>query len=195
MVIASFVVSVGSLVVALGSVAATVVGIVLVNRRARVAERISLEARDETRALRVDSLWSAHIESVHAMLTLDPASSPVKAELQRLRVTATELIDGLPDWDGLGRWLGAEHAVCSAHMREAMDHSKPNDTVDERVALLRPGQDWTMAYIINLRRFRSTGKDPEALRSLADHAQAAVSAIYARNGWDDPEMPNFSPLE
>lgn len=75
----------------------SIVGTALVDRRSRASERLAIEARDDARATRTDALWSAYLESIHAVVSLDPTAEPVGEAWQRLRVTAMALVDGLPD--------------------------------------------------------------------------------------------------
>jgi len=172
----------------------SIVGTIQANRRALASERLAVEARDEARAARTDALWSALVESIHGVVSLDPTTERVKDQWQRLRVTAVALVDGLPDWDGLDRWLSAEHALGAAIGRQVMEQSKPDDTADQRIAILKPSIDWAMALMNNVRLFRAQGHDAAAMQSLTDNAHDVARRLYARNGWDLPEPPAWQPL-
>lgn len=172
----------------------SIVGTVLADRRSRASERLAIEARDEARAARADALWSAYIESIQGVMSLDPLAEPVGEAWKRLRVTATALVDGLSGWDGLDRWLAAEHALGVTFGRQVMETAQPGDSADERLTKMKPAIDWAMGLLNNARLFRSRGYDPDAMRSLTKHAHDVAVSIHQRHGWDLPEPPSWQAL-
>lgn len=176
------------------ALAVSIVGTALADRRSKASERLAIEARDDARAARTDALWSAYIESIHGVMSLDPTAEPVGDAWQRLRVTATALADGLPDWEGLDRWLAAEHTLGVTFGRQVVELAQPGDLADERLAQMKPSIDWAMALLNNARLFHSKGQDQAAMRSLTAHAQDVARQVHERNGWELPDPPGWQPL-
>lgn len=168
-------------------------GAFLSNRRAKASERLAIEALNDARAARTDALWSNYLESVHEVMALDP-TQPVGDAWKRLRITATALVDGLPAWDGLDRWLAAEHALGVTFSRQALTRLQPGADADARVAAMKQSIDWAMILLGNARLLRDQGPDRETMESLTEHAREVVRKIHERHGWELPEPPSSQPL-
>jgi len=103
-------------------------GMVLSDMRARASGRIAQGALDEARNAATRGLWADAVEATHRIL-FDPASEPVGEKMATLRVRFTALIDGLPTWDCLDRWLAAEHVLGSVLARELLAKADSMDDI------------------------------------------------------------------
>jgi len=160
-------------------------GTYLADRRARASGRLAQRALDDGREASTRALWSDAIEAVHRVL-IDPTAEPIGDRLQTLRIRLTFLVDGLPDWTALDRWLAAEHHLGVTLGREVMEKARPGASIDEQLSLLRLHQDWGMAFAQNLRHARNIGYSPDDLDELRAHAWAVIKGVYRRNGWEEP---------
>lgn len=108
-----------------------------------------------------------------------------------------ELVDQLEGWDGIDSWLETEGTVGATMSRQVMEVSAQGETVEQRVKNLEPLMSWAHALSSNLRRFRSTGYDAGVLAELQANAEALVSAIHERHGWELPPLtdPRVRPLK
>lgn len=179
-----------AIVVSVLSLAVAGVGTVLANRRAN-------EALAESRKAAASALWSGAQEAVQRMIGFDPTSEPVGERLANLRIAMIELVDELPDWAGLDKWLEAERALGAVLGRQVMERAKPGDTVDERLLALDPHQRWAQVLGSNLRRFRAVGYDPVAAAKLREHAENQLKEISQANGWPLPPttIPGLKALD
>jgi hypothetical protein len=75
--------------------------------------------------------------------------------------------------------------------------ANPGDTVEQRLEILDPLMSWAQALSQNLRRFRATGYDKQALPKLQLHAQDLIERTHERHGWQLPpnSSPHLSPLD
>lgn len=161
-----------SLVVAVG-------GTVLSNRR-------SSEALAESRKAAAAANWSDAQEAIQRLIGFDPASEPLGERLANLRIALIDLVDALDGWDGLDEWLEAERALGASLGRQVLEKAKPNDTADERLAVLDPYSRWAQVLGQNLRRFRSQGYDEATALELRDHASEQMKKIHEAHGWPLP---------
>ncbi len=168
-----------AMIVSALSLAVAGVGTVLANRRAN-------EALAESRKSAASALWSGVQEAVQRMIGFDPTAEPIGERLANLRIAMITLVDELPDWAGLDKWLEAERALGATLGRQVMETAKPGDTVDERLEALDPFLRWAQVLGSNLRRFRNEGYDPGAAAKLRDHAENQLKAISQANGWSLP---------
>lgn len=182
-----------ALAVAILALVVAIVGTSLSNKRAKESRDIAREALDDVQAARTEALWSSAVEAVMRVIGLDPTAEPVQEPLRNLRVHLVALVDGLPEWDGLGAWVAAESARGAVIARELLEHARPGATTDERFARLEPYLTWGINLSQNLRDLRRKGHYPDAIAQLRVIAQRDVEAIHVRNGWDLPENP-LTPL-
>lgn len=168
-----------ALVVSVLSLAVAGVGTLLANRRAN-------EAIAEARKAAASALWSGIQEAVQRMIGFDPTMGPVGERLQNLRIASIALVDELPDWSGLDKWLEAERALGAVLGRQVIEQAKPSDTVDQRLKALDPYQVWAQVLGSNLRRFRAVGYDADAAAQLRPGAEARAKQIYEAHGWELP---------
>lgn len=124
---------------------------------------------------------------MHRVL-IDPTTEPIGDKLQTFRVRLIALIDGLPEWSGLDRWLTTEHLLGVAISREVMEKARPEFGVEEHLNLLAPHRDWGMALAQNLRQLRNIGYCPADIASLRAHALDALTGVYRRNQWGAPPL-------
>ncbi|MCZ4534248.1 hypothetical protein O4159_02015 [Gordonia terrae] len=159
------------------------------NKRANDALAQSHKAAEDAR-------WFAVLEAVQRLIGFDPAAEPVGERLQSLRITMIALADQLEGWDGIDAWLDAERVLGATIGRQVMEDSEPGDGVEQRVDNLDLLMSWAHALSQNLRRFRSTGYNADALTDLRANAEDLVRAIHERNGWDLPPStnPRIQPL-
>lgn len=165
-------------------------GTALANKRAN-------EAIAESRKAAASALWSGIQEAVQRFIGFDPTMEPVGDRLANLRIAAIALVDELDDWAGLDTWLEAERALGAVLGREVLERAKPSDTVDERLKVLDPYQQWAQLLGSNLRRFRSQGYDADIAAELRAGAEQRAKAIYEANGWELPPatIPGLKKLE
>lgn len=166
------------------------IGTLLANRRANDALRESRKAVTTT-------LWSAAQEAVQRLVGFDPSREPVGERLANLRITMIDLADEYNDWEGLDGWLEAERVLGATLGRQVMDAARPGDSVEQRLQNLDQFVTWTQALSQNLRLFRSTGYNNEALSKLRSHAVNLTKKIHEQHGWDLPPAsnPRLSPLD
>lgn len=176
-----------ALVVAGLSLVGTVVGTYLSDRRSRQALRQSNRAAES-------ALWSDAQAAVQRLIGFDPSVEPLGERLQNLRIAFIELVDGLPDWNGLDTWLEAERELGAVLGRQLMDRAQPGNTVEKRLQTLGPYQRWAQALGSNLRRFRTAGFDADAAKQLREHAEQLARDVYEANGWEPPDRSGFQPL-
>lgn len=168
-----------AIVVSVLSLAVAGVGTVLANRRAN-------EALAESRKAAASALWSGAQEAVQRMIGFDPTLEPVGERLANLRIAMIALVDELPDWAGLDKWLEAERALGAVLGRQVMERGKPGDTVEERLLANDPYQRWAQVLGSNLRRFRAVGYDAVAAAKLREHAENQLKEISQANEWPLP---------
>ena len=154
------------------AVALSVVSLWRTERRAKDAE--------------LRQLWSEAIEAV-LRLPLDPATEDVGDRLVTLRVRFMALVDGLRRWDGLDEWLAAEHRFGAALGRHVQETADPRLPPAQYVEALKPYMNWSMRLSNNLRHLRNTGYDRKQIADLKDGAEWGIGAVYAKNGWGEPE--------
>jgi hypothetical protein len=95
-------VEVVALVLSVLSLVVAGIGTVLSNARAKASEGIAREALADSRRAVEQGLWSDVIEAVQRIIGMDPTTEPIGTRFQDLRVASTSLVDGLPEWHGLG---------------------------------------------------------------------------------------------
>ena len=178
-----------ALAVAILALVVAIVGTSLSNKRAKESRDIAREALDDVQTARTEALWSSAVEAVMRVIGLDPTAEPVQEPLRNLRVHLVALVDGLPEWDGLGAWVAAESARGAVIARELLEHARPGATTDERFARLEPYLTWGINLSQNLRALRNTGHDAQVLADLRDSAHRDVVTIHKRNGWALPSDP------
>lgn len=176
--VVAVVISVLSLLVAL-------VGTYLTNKRSKEALAASQRAA-------VDAQWSAVQEAVQRLIGFDPSAEPIKDRLANLRVAMIALVDDLPTWTELGRWLEAERVLGATYGRVVLETSTPTDDVEQRVQHLEPLMTWAQVLSQNLRLFRSKGYDSAVMRDLFTNDEALIRQLHERHGWELPptSIPN-----
>ena len=132
------------------------------------------------------ALWSGVQEAIQRMIGFDPASEPIGERLANLRISMIALVDEMPDWVGLDKWLEAERALGAVLGREVLERAERGNTVDERLQILDPYQLWAQALASNLRHFRAVGYDAEAAAKLRELAESRTKQVSERNGWPPP---------
>lgn len=164
-------------------------GTILANRRAN-------EALRESRKAVTTALWSAVQEAVQRLVGFDPTTEPVGDRLANLRIAMIALTDEHEKWEGLDLWLEAERTLGATIAREVMEKARPGDSADKRLENLDLYITWAQALSQNLRRFRSTGYDKDALAKLRKNDLELIKTIHERNGWDMPPAsnPRLTPL-
>jgi hypothetical protein len=160
---------------------------------AAVANEIAQQALDEGRAASARALWSDAIEAVHRAL-IDLTSEPIGDRLQTLRIRLIALMDGLPEWDGLDGWLGAEHILGATLGREVLDRVQPGMTVEQQFDLSDEYRAWGMALAQNLRHLRNIGHSPDDVAELRRIAEEWRARVYERNNWGNPPTSPLAPL-
>ena len=168
-----------AIAISLISLAVAGVGTALANKRAK-------EAIAESRKAAASALWSGVQEAIQRMIGFDPASEPIGERLANLRIAMIALVDEMPDWVGLDKWLEAERALGAVLGREVLERAKRGNTVDERLQILDPYQLWAQALGSNLRHFRAAGYDALAAAKLRALAESHMKQISERNGWPPP---------
>lgn len=165
-------------------------GTIMANRRAS-------EALRESRKAVTTALWSAAQEAVQRLLGFDPTTEPIGERLANLRITMIDLADEYTDWEGLDKWLDAERVLGATLGRQVLNAAKPGDSVEQRLENLDPLMVWAHALSQNLRRFRATGYDKQALSKLQSHAEDFTKRTHERHGWQLPptSSPYLSPLD
>ncbi|TFB54222.1 hypothetical protein [Cryobacterium sp. Sr3] len=165
-------------------------GTVIANRRAN-------EALRESRQAVTTALWSAVQEAVQRLVGFDPITEPVGERLANLRIAMIDLADEYTDWDGLDEWLEAERVLGATLGRQVMVTAKPGDSVEQRLENLDPLMNWAHALSQNLRHFRATGYDKQALPKLQSHAGDLTKRTHERHGWQLPptSIPYLRPLD
>lgn len=171
------------------SLIVSIVGTALSNKR-------SSEALKEARTATETALWSGMQDAVQRLVGFDPTVEPVGERLANFRIAGISLVDGLGTWDGLDRWLESERLLGAVLAREVMSRVTQQDSVEQRVEMLLPYQQWAGILSQNLRHFHRTGFDLEALAKLDAAAQDRLRTVAARNGWEIPprESPEVTPL-
>jgi len=172
------------------SLVVAIVGAVLSNKRSSQALEVSRKAA-------ASALWSGVQQAVQRFVGFDPSVEPVGDRLTNFRIATIALVDELDDWAGLDKWLEAERALGAVLGRQVMEASKPDDSVDQRLANLDPYQRWAQVLSSNLRRFRAVGSDPVAATKLKEHAEVQTKAISEKHGWELPptSTPGVTPIE
>jgi hypothetical protein len=167
----------------------SLVGTVLSNRR-------SSEALEESRRATATALWAAVQEAVQRLVGFDPTSEPIGDRLANLRISMLALVDELDDWHGFDAWLEAERVLGATFGRQVMETAGPGDTVEERLAKLRPLMQWAGALSNNLRLFRAKGYDADAAAALRANAERVLKSVHEKHGWELPPktMPGVEPL-
>jgi len=183
-------VDIAALVISIIAAVIAGIGTVLANRRSK-------EALRESRKAVTTALWSALQEAIQRLVAFDPTREPVGERLANLRIAMIDLADEYTDWEGLDTWLEAERALGATIAREVMEAAQPSDSVEQRLKNLDLLMTWTQALSQNVRRFRSTGYDKDALAKLASHATDLTRQIHERHGWELPPTsnPRLSPLD
>lgn len=153
-----------------------IIGTILSNRR-------SSEALEESRKSTAAALWFGVQEAVQRFIGFDPNAEPIGDRLANLRISMIALVDELEDWKGLGEWLEAERVLGATLGRQAIEDSKPGDSVEQRVNNIAPLMAWAHALSQNLRRFRSNGHDVEVAAELTSRARGQVRSIHESHGW------------
>ena len=162
-----------------------------------LATKQSKEALAVSQRAAVDARWFALQEAVQRLIGFDPTAEPVGERLANLRIAMVALVDHLPEWGELDRWLEAERALGATYGRQVMDAAKPGDNVEQRLQNLEPLMTWAQAFSSNLRFLKSKGRDAASLETLTSHAEGLVKQIHEKNGWDLPPRtnPRVQPLE
>lgn len=168
-----------AIVISLISLAVAGIGTALANKHAK-------EALAESRKAAASALWSGAQEAIQRMIGFDPASEPIGERLANLRISTIALVDEMPDWAGLDKWLEAERALGAVLGREVLERARRGDTVDERLQILDPYQLWAQALGSNLRHFRAAGYDAIAAAKLRELAESHTEQVSERNGWPPP---------
>ncbi|MGB7447583.1 MAG: hypothetical protein WA892_00485 [Ornithinimicrobium sp.] len=178
-----------ALVVSVLSLAVAGVGSWLANRRAS-------EAIAESRKAAESALWSGIQEAVQRLIGFDPSMEPIGERLQNLRIAGIALVDEMPEWAGLDKWLEAERALGAVLGRQVMELARPTDTVDQRLKNLDPYLVWAQVLGGNLRRFRAVGYDAAAAAELRASAESRAEQIYVKHGWERPPKttPGVKPV-
>lgn len=181
---------VAALVISLIAVVIAGLGTLLSNRRSK-------EALSESRKAVTTALWSGIQASVQRLVGFDPTAEPIGERLANLRIASIDLVDEYDDWEGLDTWLEAERVLGAAIARQVMEAAKPGDSVDQRLKNLDPLISWTQALSQNLRLFRKTGYDKDALSKLRVNATDITRSIHERHGWElsPTSNPRISPLD
>lgn len=168
-----------AIVVSVVSLAVAGMGTVLANKRAK-------EALAESRKAAASALWSGVQEAVQRMIGFDPTVEPIGERLANLRIAMIALVDELPDWTGLDKWLEAERALGAVLGRQVLEQAGPGDTVEQRLKALDPYQHWAQLLGNNLRHFRNEGYDAAVAAELRASAEARAKNIYEAHGWELP---------
>lgn len=171
--------------------------IVIAGLGAFLANRRANEALQESRKAVSTALWSGLQEAVQRLVGFDPSAEPIGERLANLRIASINLVDEYTDWEGLDTWLESERVLGATLGRQVMEAAKPGGSVEQRVKSLDPLISWTQALSQNLRLFRRTGYDKEALTKLQGNAADLTRRIHKRHGWELPPTlnPHLSPLD
>ncbi len=131
--------------------------------------------------------WLEIQRAVQRFIGFDPMRERVDERLTDLRIAMIALVDDLPEWNGLDRWLEAERLLGAGLGRQVIEQAQPSDSTDRRLEILGPYQLWAHALTNNLRFLRSRGYDPHLLADLAQNAERAQRGVYESNGWIAPQ--------
>ena len=168
-----------ALIVSVTSVALAGLGTWLANKRAT-------EALEEARRAAASALWSDLQDAVQRFIGFDPTMEPIGERLADLRIAGIALVDEMPSWAGLDKWLEAERALGAVLGGQVMEQAQPGDSVELRLANLHPYQRWAQVLSSNLRHFRANGYDADAANKLQQSAEQQAKAVYNEHGWALP---------
>ena len=174
-----FAMTVIALVVSGLSLVVAGLGTYLSNKRAS-------EAIEEARKAADAVLWTGAQEAIQRLIGFDPASEPVAERLTNLRISMITLVDELDGWDDFDQWLEAERVLGTTLGRQVMERASPQDTVDDRLAILDPYQRWAQLFGHNLRHFRNEWYNADTVWELRGHASDEVRRVCDANGWPLP---------
>ena len=179
-----------ALIVSVTSVALAGLGTWLAHKRAT-------EALEEARKAVASALWSDLQDAVQRFIGFDPTMEPIGERLANLRIAGIALIDEMPSWAGLDKWLEAERALGAVLGRQVMMQAKPGDSIEQRLANLDPYQRWAQVLSSNLRHFRANGYDADAADKLQQSAEQQAKAVYNKYGWERPptSIPDVKPIK
>lgn len=172
-----------ALVISVLSLLVALVGTYLTNKRSKEALAASQRAA-------VDGRWSATQEAVQRLIGFDPSAEPIKDRLADLRIAMIALVDDLPEWTELDRWLEAERILGATYGRVVMETQDGTDDIEQQVRNLEPLMTWAQALSSNLRLLRSKGHDAAALRALAANDSDLIRQLHEKYGWEQPPTSN-----
>ncbi|CCE76121.1 hypothetical protein [Clavibacter nebraskensis] len=175
----------------------SIIAVIIAGVGAFLTDRRSKQALQESRKAVTTALWSAVQEAVQRLLGFDPTTGPIDERLANLRIAMIDLADEYTEWDGLDTWLDAERLLGAATGRQVMEAAKRDDNMQQRLTNLDPLISWAGALSQNLRLFRRTGYDKDALAKLRVAALDNIKDIHERHGWDMPRTsnPRLRPLK
>ncbi|MFS4506598.1 hypothetical protein ACMA46_10220 [Clavibacter sp. Sh2141] len=175
----------------------SVIAVIIAGVGAFLTNRRSKEALRDARKAVTTALWSGVQEAVQRLLGFDPTTGPLNERLANLRIAMIDLADEYTEWNGLDRWLEAERLLGAAIGRQVMEAAKSDDSMQQRLTNLEPLISWAGALSQNLRLFRRSGYDKDALSKLQVNAVNITRDMHARHGWEALRTsdPRLRPLD
>ena len=147
------------------------------------AERRAARAEKQGERAERRELWTGVIMAGHDLVTLNVTAESPKAPLTRLRASATELIDGLPEqeYPNLEDWMADELQRIALALDYALVtmEGKPY-TVENALAAHKPVNQSVGSLISNLRHFRQTDASAQVnneMRQLTQQARKDISTL------------------
>lgn len=137
--------------------------------RSDASEKRAIEAAEKAERQEKHALWGRAVTALNELVTCDARSQEVRSRLTQLRISLTELGDGLNQevYPGLDEYFALTHGITALHYDRSLAQMEGKPSTTEVIwEAHKPIVDWLSACIQNFRLLRSSEPGPELMEQL-----------------------------
>lgn len=142
--------------------------------RAKAAELRAIKAVEDAERQERKSLWGNVVIALNEMVTQNALSAEIQGLLTKLRISLTELVDGISeeDYPNISEYTGLAHGITALHYEASLAQLSGKEHTSENVwRAHKPVIDWLSACIQNFRLLRNSEPSPELREQLSTSLQ------------------------